>query len=520
MIWILVQILLVPLFILVVAHIVNLVLSYYSLNFYRKQNITTRFEPLFGYVKLFLGGTPNDDLSGFKLSFDKFLSSDDELIAINDPTGSSSIIVPIAPRLVKALLSKEVEFTRKDKIIHHLDLGFIDYSGELAFLRRNNMKEFFGKDNIQKLTPDIQTIFEKRVDNFISKNFDKGTSTSSQSFKEIDFTNVLENMYADVVDLIILNDPKSKGIKIQGMRMSSLIAHVFKTLSDARKKPISFFTFSLYFKWGIDPKVKEAKNLLNQATQIIWGLYSQKRETYLQKMKEGKDLKTDKLNLIDMIIAHNLTLPDRLQWKKEDIVAHICALQLGGADTTLNLTKTFIDYLSRNSSIKNQLLERFQKVKTEKGASFSIIDIMEDEIVDSYAQEAIRMFGPAPISTRRIFLKNVKIGGYKFRKGDQFFIPLSVVNQSSKVHDRVDEFDVDRMKPENRQNIDSVRFAPFSTGQRACVGQYLAFVIFKMSLYVVLSKFEIEEVENIERKMVIGIAYGLENCVLRMRPRV
>lgn len=125
------------------------------------------------------------------------------------------------------------------------------------------MKEFFGKDNIQKLTPDIQTIFEKRVDNFISKNFDKGTSTSSQSFKEIDFTNVLENMYADVVDLIILNDPKSKGIKIQGMRMSSLIAHVFKTLSDARKKPISFFTFSLYFKWGIDPKVKEAKNLLN-----------------------------------------------------------------------------------------------------------------------------------------------------------------------------------------------------------------------------------------------------------------
>lgn len=44
------------------------------------------------------------------------------------------------------------------------------------------------------------------------------------------------------------------------------------------------------------------------------------------------------------------------------------------------------------------------------------------------------MFGSAPISSFRELTKNIVVEKLRFKKGDQWMLPLSIVNTSHKVH--------------------------------------------------------------------------------------
>lgn len=96
--------------------------------------------------------------------------------------------------------------------------------------------------------------------------------------------------------------------------------------------------------------------------------------------------------------------------------------------------------------------------------AFSIHDILKDPRIEEITLEVFRMFGPAPISSSRIFTKNVTLEGYKFRKGDEFIYPLSLRNYTSKTHERAELFDCDRMTEEGRKKFEKIEYIPFSTG--------------------------------------------------------
>lgn len=120
------------------------------------------------------------------------------------------------------------------------------------------------------------------------------------------------------------------------------------------KSLLNLLSFKFFTYTGLHPKILQAKRELTVLQDKMWELFCRKKETYLQAKAEGT-LHERRLNLIDVMIEDNLKHPDNEMWDKRQVIAHIGALQLAGADSTYSMTKTFLDFLSRNPEILKQV---------------------------------------------------------------------------------------------------------------------------------------------------------------------
>lgn len=507
---------------------VNEVMSYYSLTFYRHQNISTIYAPFLGLFSMFIKKSKKvDDNSGLRRLFKSAVDKD--LLVMNYPNSSTCLVFLTAPKMIRNFLLKELEISKKKAILEHIDSGFIDHSGPLAMKRRILFKQFLHKDNIQKIIPLIYKLINSNLDQYLTQNWTSPTKfgpKKSQEFKQLRYSDQLSEFFGDFVDLIILNDPASSKLRINGDRIAVVIAKISLYLREAKKSLLNIFSMQSVFKFGLHPKVFKARSLHKKMSSELWKIFENKKEEYITRKIEGK-LEDRDVNIMDIIIEDHINSIESEKWTKEDIISHIMLIQIAGAETTLNLVKTFLDFVSRTPELKKTLEDEFNRIKREaeqvrgdkEGNDFYIGKILEDQKFDDITQEVLRMFGPAPVSTRRYLTKNVKIEGYKLRKGDVVFFPLSVANDSEKVNSNPEKFEVGRMTAEKRKQMDPLRFIPFSTGKRACIGNHLAIILFKIVVFTTFEKMEIDEAVGVERRMVISSAYGLEDLYLRMRPR-
>lgn len=134
-------------------------IGYFSLNFYKKQGIYAEYSPFFGYVSLFGASSKEDHLHKFKLKYDSLYEKD--LFVMNRHNSTSSFVMPVSPKLLRAFFLKEVEFSKKKPLLDNVDMGFIDHSGPRAIHRRTLFKKFFHQDNISSLAPKIHQIFDQ-----------------------------------------------------------------------------------------------------------------------------------------------------------------------------------------------------------------------------------------------------------------------------------------------------------------------------------------------------------------------
>ena len=73
----------------------------------------------------------------------------------------------------------------------------------------------------------------------------------------------------------------------------------------------------------------------------------------------------------------------------------------------------------------------------------------------------------------------------------------------------------ENVKKNDFEPIDNI---PFSAGSRNCIGQYIARIFIKSALASIFSTFEIENDPSLEPEFVIGAAYGIKDCKVRIRP--
>lgn len=129
--------------------------------------------------------------------------------------------------------------------------------------------------------------------------------------------------------------------------------------------------------------------------------------------------------MIDFIIKENRKLPEAQRWDRKEIIGNINIFQVAGAGTTLNTGTTVIDHLSKDLKLQGQVREMMDRIKGGK-ADFKVEDLMEDVQYDEFLKEVFRSFGSTAFSVPRVFIKNCKIGKYKFKQGDTMLFPLNL----------------------------------------------------------------------------------------------
>ena len=191
---------------------------------------------------------------------------------------------------------------------------------------------------------------------------------------------------------------------------------------------------------------------------------------------------------------------------------------MAGAGTTLNTGTTTIDFLSKNKDIQKHVRGMMARIKAGQD-SFKVEDLMEDVEYDEFLKEVFRCFGSTAFSVPRFFVRNCKIGKYKFRKGDAMLFPLNLRHDFEELFENPLKFDVNRFKEQNLHKIkDKIDYNPFSVGYRDCIGRYLAKLFQACIIGGMVSEFEIDVDGSVEHILKLGVGYGMNKCVVKLRP--
>lgn len=154
--------------------------------------------------------------------------------------------------------------------------------------------------------------------------------------------------------------------------------------------------------------------------------------------------------------------------------------------------------------------------------SIGYSDYLKNEKFDNIISETLRINSTTITGTNRVFVKNCKILGYKFRKGDILTIPYSIKHHNTFYFEEPSKFDENRFRRDRkhpRALKDKIDFSSFGLGRRNCIGQYFARFMMKSIINHLFTHFEIKEDEDLFRHWSISFVYGIKNVSVYLKPR-
>ena len=204
------------------TYIIGMVLlaiySYTLLDFYKKQGIKTEYHPLIGFFKYFIYPKGSlDQLEAMKELYAHNCNAD--LVVANSITGTASIVLLLGRDIITEFFNKELKITKKKSFDKHVNFGFIDQSGEDALRKRSLFKQFFHQENLSTIFTQLHSIIQKHIAKIEEENWPEGADRNE--FKVVDFSTAMDNLFADIVDFILMGN--EKGSTVDGKRVSTAI---------------------------------------------------------------------------------------------------------------------------------------------------------------------------------------------------------------------------------------------------------------------------------------------------------
>jgi cytochrome P450 len=111
-----------------------------------------------------------------------------------------------------------------------------------------------------------------------------------------------------------------------------------------------------------------------------------------------------------------------------------------------------------------------EKVRDEARTSDGIITD-EPSVTRQVAQEALRLYPPAPILARAV-IRRTTLEGIQLWPGQTIIIPIYAIHRHRLFWDRPDSFDPERFHP--TRTYDRTAFLPFGAGPRLCIAASFA----------------------------------------------
>ena len=140
------------------------------------------------------------------------------------------------------------------------------------------------------------------------------------------------------------------------------------------------------------------------------------------------------------------------------------------------------------------------------GSEIDIDTFDNDEELDMYIKEMVRMHSSVSVLVQRQFIKPTKIGKVTFRAGDGVMIPSQLIQMFSKKWENPELFDLTRFKIS--VNIDKAAYLPFGIGRRICIGKSLAEFATKIVLTNFYKYFESYIDGEYEEEKLMAVTYG------------
>ena len=511
----------------ILALITKQILCYLKLSKYRSQGIRCFFYPIMGIRRSVRGRVILKDIR--KRVEEKV--NGDQLIAGNSLMSTEPQLLITGSKLFREFLLVENEnFVRTgstEKV--YQNKSFFFENGKKAMKYRGIYTGFFKAENINKIIPQIETIFEDSFKKVAVKLFNSkvelnssgqlllkdGVQKEDLGWKNIDFQPFLKEPFDKMINVVLFgskskeDSPKFEGGKLFSEAIREFIFLKFRAFINIP----NLLSGGLINDWKLSPisrkvDVEEKK------------MFKMMKEFFDNRMKSGK---YDGVNLLDLTIRHNQRCLD--QGNKEDlldderIVDFMRTFYFGGYDTSKSTSGFALFNLSYYPEMREKFLkdvDMLNKQDPEKR------DYDSAEYMSRFIKENLRLLGPFQSTLPRYCTKTCKIGGYKIHKGSFVCVRMDLFHTDPAIYNK--PFDLNPERFADKKTVDkatrNLSNIPFYTGRRSCIGQYLGEMLIKIVLRTALTVFEVQWDGKSQREFSMAGPMAPRHINISLKPRI
>jgi cytochrome P450 len=246
------------------------------------------------------------------------------------------------------------------------------------------------------------------------------------------------------------------------------------------------------------PRNRRIQRTIHVLDQLVYRMIAERRTL----QTEGRDLLSMLLLAQDEETGQGMN--DR-QARDE-----VMTLLLAGHETTAN-TLTWTWYLlSQSPEIERRLHAELNEVLG--GRVPSVADLPELKYTRMVIEEALRLYPPAPILSRKAIADD-ELQGYPIAANSMIMISPYAVHRHPALWEEPERFDPERFTPERAATRPAYAYFPFGGGPRVCIGNHFAMMEAQLILSTVAQRYQLRLIPGhpVEPQMVVTLRprYGL-----------
>jgi cytochrome P450 len=329
----------------------------------------------------------------------------------------------------------------------------------------------------------IQPIFHPKQIATYGKFITDYASSLHQKWKDGDTMDILKEMMQLTLSIIcksVLNYDVGPEAEYVGRELT-----ICRNYSKRLQSPLG----QVVNRIPILPNVKGAKKAKENLDKLVYGLITERRESYEKESdtKSYDDLLTRLLHAQDDTITKSsqtdgvkstrntsITSATPSEMSDKQVRDEVMTIFIAGHETTANaLTWTFY-LLAQNSDIEEKLLDELQTV-IDVSRTPTVDDISKLKFTDNVFRESMRLYPPV-WSIGRYVDNDYTLGKYTIPSGSTIMMSQYVMHHDPRFYHEPERFEPERWSLEAKSTIPRFSYFPFGGGIRGCIGESFAWM--------------------------------------------
>jgi len=246
------------------------------------------------------------------------------------------------------------------------------------------------------------------------------------------------------------------------------------------------------------PRNRRIQRTIHVLDQLVYRMIAERRT----RQTEGRDL------LSMLLLAQDEETGQGMNDRQ--VRDEVVTLLLAGHETTAN-TLTWTWYLlSQSPEIERRLHAELNKVLGDRVPS--VADLPELKYTRMVIEEALRLYPPAPVLSRKAIAAD-ELQGYPIAANSMILISPYAVHRHPALWEEPERFDPERFTPERAATRPAYAYFPFGGGPRVCMGNHFAMMEAQLILSTVAQRYQLRLIPGhpVEPQMVVTLRprYGL-----------
>lgn len=222
-------------------------------------------------------------------------------------------------------------------------------------------------------------------------------------------------------------------------------------------------------------------------------------------------------DLLDLMISKSDPLTGE-PLDNDNIKYQLITFLIAGHETTSGMLAFTIYALLKNPEIMSKARAEVEGVIGNRQVRFE--DLAKLEYLDCCFRESLRLWPTAPAFTLRSIKEKEVIGDrYIVNRNQDLIVLCPSLHTDPKVWDDPTAFMPERMLKENQEKIAVHAWKPFGNGKRSCIGRAFAMQEAKLSLAMILQRFELSlEDPNYKLSIKEMLTIRPDNLYIKAKP--